>query len=177
MYMRFASTGVEPEEADRGAGFLTETTRGYLLGDWEASDSHQEDNKRNEIKARTRHALADFALLQEYADEELKEGVINKDADPPLFPHNAPTHFIQGLLRFASDAATGEEFTEYLFDAYDDSEFEELDEDSKTALQYAAGGNIRMYLRAHFQDWSAKADELGIEKREAVEALQRSWPD
>lgn len=181
--MRAQSRGIDPDDAERSAGFLTTTEREYLLDEWNPNEDEdgytesQADRKKSDIGIRTRHALADFALLQQRADEEMKESVILTEAEPPVFPEDMFDQLVQGLLRFASDAAINEEFSEYLFDAVESGEFDELDEESKTALQYAAGGNKKMYLRSHFNEWCENAAELGIEKREVLEAVGRAWPD
>jgi len=118
--MRCASYGVEPTDIDRSCGFLTRTEREYLLGVWEpggdGATEKQKSNKRSEIQTRTRHALADLALLQTHASEELKSGIIEHSDDPVLFDTGAMEAMIQGLLRLSMDISAGEEVSDTMFD-------------------------------------------------------------
>lgn len=94
--MRAISALIEAEKEDRKAGFLTKTERQYLTGDWAPGDSppgewteQQGRTKRSDIKTRSRHALADIALLQKYGDSGLLRNIIEReqstDDDIPTF--------------------------------------------------------------------------------------------
>jgi len=65
----------ELDEMDRPRGILTPADREYLISD-KSGYSHQAQHKRKKaIKKRIVNALLDFALLENYLDEELREEI------------------------------------------------------------------------------------------------------
>lgn len=130
--MRCIPVAIDPEQADRSCGFLTKTEREYLLGTWEPSGEGEKPTKgqlkrkRSDIKVRTRHALADFALLHQYSDQELKEEVIEENAEPKIFADETVKHISEGLLPFVTDAALGEDTHQLFADALENPEIARL---------------------------------------------------
>lgn len=64
------SEDIDPENAERSKGFLTERDRLVLMGEKEPSSKYK---VRHDIRKRTQHAYADFELLNRYMDEEEKK--------------------------------------------------------------------------------------------------------
>ena len=171
----FLIKDIEPEKSDRKAGFLTETTRKYLLGEWEAPDLAQERSKRNEIKGRTRHALADLALLHEHADEDLKKSIIRMSEDERLFEPDQKQHLIDGMIWLAMEASTGEQFADTMKQAIEPAGLEV--NDNMGVITEALNDNWIPYLRDHFSDLGKELNkDSNVHVREAVEALRSSWP-
>lgn len=111
--MDFPSQAIEPTQTDRQAGFLTKTCREYLLGEWEGNDIQ----KKHETKARTRHAFADFILLEEYADGELKQDIIQYDTEPPIIRSTHADQLLSTgrfLLKMVIGETEGEQISDKL---------------------------------------------------------------
>lgn len=174
--MRCESANIGPERTERSCGFLTKSEREYLLGEWNPSEEGdgytdtQSNKKKADIQTRTRHALADFALLQEHADEGLKQGVVLVNADPPIFSQNVQNQIHQGLLRFASDASVGEDFSKELFDVT-----EAEDSGMWEAIKQLEGGDETLLLETTFQQLGELGSTLGISKSEAREIFEEAW--
>jgi hypothetical protein len=128
--MRCESKGIQAERTDRGCGFLTKTEREFLLGEWSPGGSppseQQKQQKASDIKIRTRHALADFALLEEHATQELLESVIQQNSQPPVFSDGLVTTMADGMMFFALRAMFGKEFGDMLRELFESEEFEEF---------------------------------------------------
>ena len=126
--MRCNSRGLDPERVDRECGFLTETEREYLLGEWDPNGDAEEEGitqsqhsrKKSEILTRTRHALADLTLLQKHADEDMKDRIIKRNVEPDVFDEESLDYMTQGMLWLASEAAVNERFEPLLRAVADD---------------------------------------------------------
>ncbi|MCU4718381.1 hypothetical protein [Halapricum hydrolyticum] len=180
--MRCESQGIEHDDVDRSCGFLTKTEREYLLGEWQGRDDQQEKSKENEIAVRTRHALADFALLQKHGSNGFTDRIVQTDIDPPIFRTQVREHLIQGLLRFASDATTDESVTNYLFDELHRENAEgpdgvDSDDETQAMLEAAAQGNAEQFLTRHFRQFGEAAKDADISKREARRIFESAWPE
>lgn len=176
--MRCQSRGIRPDWTDRSCGFLTKTEREYLQGDWRGRDKKAEQSKESEIIIRTRHALADFSLLQEYASEGLKQNVIREDVDAEIFREDAFDQMVKGMLRFASDASVDEDFSDYIIELSEEGTISEiLDEETFDILAQTQQGNAGPALHQVFKNMGQLAKQHGISKHTAKRAFENGWPD
>jgi hypothetical protein len=194
--MRARSCDIDPEDTDRHAGFLTQTEREYLLGTWAPGEGaepgefteEQERPKRSDIRTRTRHALADIALLQNRGDPELIHELIQVDGKITTYHEDTLEHVQYGLTQFMINVALpiqqGPEIAEQLqnesqkiADAFIDLEVGELLE--------SEGVGEKELDRLHEQhsqavEWQADviaqwSDDYGIEKEDMLELIRREW--
>lgn len=122
--MRAPSFGIDATRADRPAGWLTKTEREFLQGEWDPNGDGSEPTekqkraKRSDIRQRARHALADFALLHEYGEGELTDGILTHDTDRDIYRDAATLdHISKGVLPFVTDSLLGEGTSDVLRDA------------------------------------------------------------
>lgn len=173
--MRCNSVNIDPHETDRSCGFLTKTERQYLIGEgWQPGSQSAISDKRNNIKVRIRHALADMALLQEQADERLKTDVIKMDMDPSIYSQTTIDHLAEGMMRFASDATTGEEFTDIFFEAINEGEIDDMYVDAADYFDAAFSGNPEKAFKSMIR---MMGNNFGLSKREAKRIFMVSWPE
>lgn len=191
--MRARSDAIEPEKADRGAGFLTKTEREYLLGTWAPGDAEpgewsrqQESTKRSNIKTRTRHALADIALLREHGDDELIKGVVERKSGSdsiPTFYQETLEHTQQGLTAFMLLLALEEEQAEAWMDGLEEMDLADVAENLQENLQghtekrSAGKRTLDTYpvVRQSVEDLKEGCESLGISKEEMVGAIEVGW--
>lgn len=166
------STDIDAENPDRTPGFLTRRNRQYLLGEWEPD--YPVASARHDIKVRTRHAFADFALLQEHGDGELKHDLLHLKEDERIMSKKQKRHMIEGVLQIALDASAGEDFTDHLMGALEEHTMEIDDEDARMADELMSGGNPDLFLRKHFERLGKELSH-SISGRDAARICQRVW--
>lgn len=188
--MRAISHPVEAEKEDRKAGFLTKTEREYLLGVWEPNEDtapgewteRQARTKESDIATRTRHAIADIALLQQHGDDELIKKVIERGRNPDDIPtfydetlENARKGLSEFLIRLAIDPEKAESLTDVL-EGEDWGELmkqfaEDVEDSKEIAKQH---GDILGPVIENLHNY-AKAN--GISKTEMMDVIYTHWPD
>jgi hypothetical protein len=185
--MRAISAPVEAEKVDRSAGFLTATERKYLLGEWAPGDSEpgrwtqqQEASKRSDIKTRTRHAIADIALLQQYGDEKLLTEVIERARNPddiPTFYDNTLSHAKQGISQFLIRLALGGERADDLIDVLDGEDWDELLEDMSAAAEESkqVAQEHEHFAEPATEQLRDYAEANNITKQEMLDAIDYHW--
>lgn len=172
--MRCGSAGIDPENVERACGFLTKSERQYLIDEWDPSDDgsgysqSQASRKRSDIKTRTRHALADLALLQEHADSDLKESVVKTNAEPAIFAPDTMDHMAHGMLKFANDATVGEEFSDALFEAMQHSD---VNESALPILEAAMQGDEKQFFIALADLIGSAVEESELSENEIADVL------
>lgn len=187
--MRAISAPVESEKVDRKAGFLTKTEREYLTGQWDPSGDgpgayteRQEAAKRSDIKTRTRHAIADIALLENHGDNELIRHVIELEHSPDDIPtfydetmENAKFGLAQFMIRLGLDQDNAEDVIEFL----EGENFEELlqvlsdnVEESKTIAN-----NHEQFLNPYVSQLKNYAKANDISKSQMKDAIDVLWDE
>jgi hypothetical protein len=188
--MRAISAPVEAEKADRSAGFLTETERKYLLGEWGPGDNdagewseQQERSKRSDIKTRTRHAIADVALLEKHGDDELIRNVIEREQAPddnvPTFYPDTLNSAKEGLssfmIRIALNADRADEVIDYLQSENFEEVFEEMDQAVEESKQIA--DEHEHFLKPATNKLQEYAEANDISKAEMKDTIDILWSE
>lgn len=188
--MRAKSSPVEAKDAERNAGFLTKTEREYLLGEWAPGDSKpgewtetQERSKRSDIKTRTRHAVADIALLRQHGDGDLIRTVMERDQSPdggvPTFYEETLEHARYGLSEFMLRLVLDEEGADQFVASLEDMAWQELL--GSVAEDAGAANNVQEshseFIETFAQGINDYAEANNIPKEEMLNAIQMEIPD
>jgi hypothetical protein len=182
---------VAAEETDRSAGFLTQTEREYLLGEWAPGDSEpgewteqQERSKRSDITTRTRHAIADIALLQQNGDDDLTSNVIERAQNPDDIPtfheptlENAERGLSEFLIRLVLDEDDHE--VDQLVNELRDEDWSELFEEMDEAVQESKRTAERHsdFLEPATNQLQQYAEANDISKEEMKDAIEILWSE
>lgn len=133
--MRCSPYGIEPDDVDRSCGFLTKKERQYLLGEWEPDSDGYENTKRSEIRTRTRHAMADLALLHDNADTELKNRLLKTKHDNiDTFDPETLDHLRRGMSELVLDLMMKEEESEEEHQELYETMFEDMMNTAEAAV-------------------------------------------
>lgn len=187
--MRAKSTPIRPKEVDRSAGFLTKTEREYLLGEWAPGNSEPGDwsekqgsRKRSDITTRTRHAIADIALLNEFADSALISDVIERPRDPDNIQtfhddtkENAKYGLSEFMIRLALDPDSANDVIEVLHEEDWNEILEGFDDSIQDAKRVA--NQHGEFLNPMVQQLSQYASANDISKTEMKDAIDIMWPE
>lgn len=168
------STDIDAEDPDRTPGFLTRRNRQYLLGEWKPE--YPEASTRSEIKVRTRHAFADLALLQKYGDEDLKHSILHLKEDERIMAGQQRDHLVQGVLRIALETATGEDFSDHLYETIEEHTLD-IEEQDIDDLSGVMRGNPESILRFFFKELGDTfgSGQDSVSAVQASRILQNSW--
>lgn len=188
--MRAISAPVEAEDADRSAGFLTKTEREYLMGTWAPGDAdpgewskQQERTKRSDIKTRTRHAIADIALLRQHGDDQLLKKMIEHEQSPeegvPTFYGNTIDNAKYGLsefmLRLALEPNQADDVVAYMQTEDWEELFSEMSQAVEDSKQVAEEHSH--FLEPSVNNLRTYAKSNDISKAEMKDAIDILWSE
>lgn len=188
--MRAISAPVEAEDTERSAGFLTKTEREYLVGSWAPGDSdpgewskQQERTKRSDIKTRTRHAMADIALLQQYGSDELTKNVIMDQRSPddeiPIFYDETIENAKNGLSEFLIRLALEPEQADGLVNYLHNEDWAELFEDMSKSVEESkqTAQEHQHFIKPVTQKLQEYAHSNDLSKEEMKDAIDIHWSE
>lgn len=137
----------------------------------------------SEIRGRVRNALADFAVLSEHADPELKRSIIKRTEDNPMLGNQEHMdHALHGLVQFSLEMSGDEEFADVCMGVAEDAQAGGLMDEVEDVLSNSEAlyrGNYIPLLRnlcSLIGDFF-KDRNTSISKREAIKVFSQHWPN